>query len=122
MATVMSATGRNRIYTDGSGDGRMAWYNETTGESWSGHQSGVTNNEAEYLAISNALEAAKVKEVEIVSDSKLVVSQLKREWHIKEDGLRRLFDGVHSLVRERGLKVEFKWVPREENKAGKYLG
>lgn len=118
----MSVTEKQKIYTDGSGDGRIAWYNEATGESWFGHQSGITNNEAEYLAIFNALESAKAKDVEILSDSKLVVSQLKREWHIKEDSLRKLFDKVHSLIRERGLKVEFVWIRRKENKAGKYLG
>jgi len=112
----------HKIYTDGSGDGRMAWYNEATGESWSGQQPGLTNNEAEYLAVHKALEAATSKDVEILSDSKLVVNQLKREWHIKDDKLRVLFDKVQALIRERGLKVEFKWVPRKDNPAGKYLG
>lgn len=118
----MSVTEKQKIYTDGSGDGRMAWFNETTGESWSGRRSNVTNNEAEYLAIQNALESVKTKEVEVLSDSKLVVSQLKREWHIKESRLRELFDKVHELIRDRKLKVTFTWVRREENKAGKYLG
>lgn len=111
-----------RIYTDGSGDGRMAWYNESTKETWSGRQEGLTNNEAEYIAVINALESAKVKDVKILSDSKLVVNQLKREWHIKEDKLRKLFDSVHELIKRKGLNVEFEWVPREENPAGKYLG
>lgn len=111
-----------KIYVDGSGDGRMAWFNEATGESWSGQQQGLTSNEAEYMAIYNALEATAAKEIEILSDSKLVVSQLNREWHIKESRLRKLFDKVHELIRDRGLSVEFKWIPRKENKAGKYLG
>lgn len=118
----MPTVTKNKIYTDGSGDGRMAWYNETTGESWSGRQSGLTNNEAEYLAIYNALSTAKTKDIEIISDSKLVVSQLKREWHIKEDRLREIFDKVQALIRECGLNVTFSWVAREQNKAGKYLG
>lgn len=113
---------RHKIYTDGSGNGRMAWYNETTGESWSGRQQGLTNNEAEYTAVYKALEAAKSKEIEIVSDSKLVINQLKREWHIKDDKLRELFDKVQRLIRERKLSVEFKWVSRKANPAGKYLG
>lgn len=117
---------KHRIYTDGSGDGRMAWYNEATGESWSGQQAGLTNNEAEYLAVYEALNAIKPKgvdiEIEILSDSKLVVNQLKREWHIKDDKLRALFDKVQALIRERGLKVGFRWIPRKENPAGKYLG
>jgi len=118
----MGSSVTQKIYTDGSGDGRMAWFNETTGESWSGRQAGLTNNEAEYLAVYEALKAAQSKEIEIVSDSKLVVSQLKRDWHIKEDRLRGLFDKVNTLIREKGLKVKFNWVPRTQNKAGKYLG
>ena len=111
-----------RIFTDGSGDGRIAWYNESTGENWSGRKQGITNNEAEYLAIEDALTKAKQKDVEIVSDSKLVVSQLKREWHIKEPRLRELFDEVQALIKQRGLKVNFVWIPRGKNPAGKYLG
>jgi ribonuclease HI len=114
--------GIHRIYTDGSGDGRMAWFNETTGEHWSGSEHGITSNEAEYTAVHVALEAAKTKDIEILSDSKLVVNQLNREWHIKDDRMRELFDKVQALIRERGLKVKFTWVPREENPAGKYLG
>jgi len=113
---------KHKIYTDGSGDGRMAWYNATTDESWSGHQPGLTNNQAEYLAIYNALKSTKSKNIEILSDSKLVVNQLKREWHIKDDKLRALFDKVQALIRQRGLRVEFHWVARRNNLAGKYLG
>jgi len=111
-----------KIYTDGSGDGRMVWYNETTGEHWSGRQAGLTNNEAEYLAVYNALKSAKTKNIEILSDSKLVISQLKREWHIKEERMRELFNKVHKLIRDRSLSVKFIWVARKNNPAGKYLG
>jgi len=111
-----------KIFTDGSGDGRIAWYNESTGENWSGRKQGITNNEAEYLAIEDALSKAKSKDVEIVSDSQLVVSQLKREWHIKDEKLRKLFDRVQKLIRDKKLNVKFSWVRRENNPAGKYLG
>jgi ribonuclease HI len=111
-----------KIFTDGSGDGRIAWYDETTGENFSADSTASTSNEAEYLAVKDALSKAKSKDVEIFSDSKLVVSQLKREWHIKEPRLRELFDDVQALIKQRGLKVAFTWIPREENPAGKYLG
>jgi len=116
---------KQKIYTDGSGDGRMAWFNETTGESWSGQQPNITSNEAEYIAVLTALQSATADEsteIEILADSKLVVNQLKREWHIKDDKMRVLFDKIQQLIRERNLKVEFTWIPREENPAGKYLG
>jgi len=114
---------KHKIYTDGSGDGRMAWYNESTGESWSGQQADVTNNEAEYIAVQKALESAESNaEIEILSDSKLVVNQLNREWHIKDARMRKLFDKIHKLIREQKLNVTFVWISRAENKAGKYLG
>jgi len=112
----------HRIFTDGSGDGRMAWYNETTGEHWSGRQAGLTNNEAEYLAVYNALKSAKTKNIEILSDSKLVINQLKRNWHIKNDRMRKLFDQIQKVIQDRDLKVTFRWVARRNNPAGKYLG
>jgi ribonuclease HI len=76
----------------------------------------------EYTVVYKALEAAESKEIEILSDSKLVVNQLKREWHIKDERMRELFDKIHKLIRERSLKVEFRWVSRKDNPAGKYLG
>lgn len=112
----------DKIYTDGSGDGRIAWYNETTGESWSGRENVSSNNEAEYLAVIRALESVKSENVKIVSDSKLVVNQMKREWHIKEDNLRKLFDEAQKVIKDRKLNAEFEWTPRENNPAGKYLG
>jgi ribonuclease HI len=111
-----------KIFTDASGDGRIAWYNETKDEGWSGQSEAKTNNEAEYLAVIAALESAKEKDVDIFSDSKLVVGQLRREWHIKQDRMRELFDKVQKLIKERGLKVTYCWVAREDNPAGKYLG
>lgn len=112
----------HRIFTDGSGDGRLAWYNETTKESWSAKTHVSSNNEAEYLAIYNALNSAKTKNIEVLSDSQLVVNQLKREWAIKSDRMRDMFDKVHYIINMRSLEVQFTWVPREKNPAGKYLG
>lgn len=113
-----------RIYTDGSGSGKMAWFNETTGEHWSGEKRGITSNEAEYLAVYDALSKVEPSSgnVEILSDSMLVVNQLNREWHIKDDRMRELFDKVCKLIQEKKLSVKFVWVPREDNPAGKYLG
>ena len=101
----------------------MAWYNETTGESWSGQEPDITSNEAEYTAVLNALQNVETTdEIEILADSKLVVNQLNREWHIKDAKMRTLFDKIQQLIREKQLKVEFTWISREENPAGKYLG
>ncbi len=110
-----------KIYVDGSGDGRYCWINETNGTNKTYLEKGLTNNEAEYLAVLRALQENS-GEIEILSDSKLVVNQLNGEWHIKEVRLRELFDKVQKVIKEKGVKATFTWIPREENRAGKYLG
>ena len=77
-----------------------------------------TNNEAEYLAVIMALEDLE-NVSEILSDSELVIKQLRHEYSIKADHLRPLAMKVWDLSKG---KVKFIWVPRKENKAGKVLG
>ncbi|WP_449462734.1 ribonuclease HI family protein [Tardisphaera miroshnichenkoae] len=60
-----------------------------------------TNNEAEYTAVLKALEAALrlgEREVVVVSDSKLVVSQLKGVWAIRNPRMAKLNEQVRSLI------------------------
>lgn len=111
-----------RIYVDGSGDGRFCWFNKTKNISKSYREKGISNNESEYLAVYNALVDNRAEEIEILSDSKLVVNQLNRKWHIKEDRLRKLFDKVQEVIRRKNIKLTIKWIKRENNLAGKYLG
>jgi ribonuclease HI len=111
------------IYTDGSGKtGKYAYVAET--KSGIVHREfrkpGITNNEAEYLAVIFALTDFSDKEITLRSDSQLIVNQLNHEYAIKEDRLRELASRVWSLCE--GRSVEFVWVPRERNKAGKLLG
>jgi len=79
----------------------------------------LTNNQAEYKAIIAALQEHPGEELTILSDSQLAVRQLNREYEIRDPELRDLAGKVRSLCRNR--KVVFKWVPREENLAGKVL-
>ena len=86
-----------------------------------------TNNEAEYRAVLFALERlVNVYYLEILSDSQLVVNQLNREWHIRNDNLRQLAQKIWNNIATRkakhGCKITFTWIPREQNKAGKMLG
>src|SRR4030043_148668 len=65
----------------------------------------TTNNQAEYRALIKALKEArkyKPSEVTCYSDSKLMISQLKGEWKIKEPQLRDLHGDVKDL--EKGFK------------------
>jgi len=108
-----------KIYVDGSGNGKYGFFIEETNEAKVFIKEDITNNQAEYLAILEVLKLTNGN-IEIYSDSKLVVNQLNHEWHIKEDNLRNLAVEVWKLIDNR--KVSFIWIPREQNKAGKLLG
>jgi ribonuclease HI len=85
----------------------------------------ATSNTNEYLAHKLAIEWAiknKIKNIEIISDSQLVSYQLSDKFHIKEDHLRALNLEIWEMIEENNIKVDFRWLPRKENKAGKLLG
>ena len=78
----------------------------------------ATNNTAEYLALVVALQQALMmglREIEIRSDSELLVKQYLGEYKVKEDSLKQFFLLVMHL--RRGFdKLIVKHIPREENK------
>jgi len=113
------------VSTDGSGDGRFGYVamsqdNLETIDAKVVREEGITNNCAEYKAVILALRTFPNEDLKIYSDSQLVVNQLNHVWHIKSDNLRKLALLVWDLAKDR--KVEFVWVPRKQNKAGKLLG
>lgn len=77
----------------------------------------LTNNEAEYYALIEALKYA-IRGDEIYTDSQLVVHQVSGQWKINFPHLRNLVNIVHKLQRE-GVKIL--WIPRNYNYAGKVL-
>lgn len=83
-----------------------------------GERIGVaTNNVAEYRALIAGLEKAlelAVGEVEVVSDSELLVKQMRGEYRVKNEGLRELSVQATRLGRQLG-SVEFRHVRRERN-------
>jgi len=83
-----------------------------------GERIGVaTNNVAEYSALIAGLEKALelgVGEVEVVSDSELMVKQMRGEYRVKNEALRELFLEASRLAR--GLEnVSYTAVRREHN-------
>lgn len=84
----------------------------------------ATNNYAEYLAVSRALEVAKqhfgkkTKDIafEIRLDSELVKKQLNAEYQIKEPGLVPLFIAIHNLRVSAFPHLTLTHVRRELNK------
>ena len=77
----------------------------------------ATNNVAEYRALVAGLERARdagVHELEVVSDSELVVKQMRGEYKVKKAALRELSLEAARLAREIGA-VRYTAVPREHN-------
>lgn len=85
---------------------------------------GLTNNEAEYQAVIFALEKfkalfgkkiAQTSEIEIKSDSELLVNQLNGSYKILEEKLQPLFLKIWNLKID-FKKVKFSLIPREKNR------
>jgi len=77
----------------------------------------ATNNVAEYRGLLAGLEAALergVEEVEVVSDSELLVKQMRGEYKVKNEALRELVDDAEALAR-RLKRVRYTAVRREHN-------
>jgi ribonuclease HI len=117
-----------RIYIDGSGarPDRMgsgfAWFREDTKSKHTERCDGLTNNQAEYRAFLAALESApKRTHIEILTDSQIVAYQFNGAYKAKEPSLAALLSEVHGLIRKNSLTVIVKWIPREQNLAGKLI-
>ncbi len=117
--------GRAHVYFDGacrgnpgpaaigwllvSSDGVIAEGNDRIGE--------TTNNDAEYQALIQALEAADdygLEEVDIRGDSQLIVKQVRGEWDTNEPTLRERRIRVRQLL-EGFERWSLEHVPREIN-------
>lgn len=89
----------------------------------------MTNNEAEYKAVIFALKKfkaifgkklAKESEIEIRSDSELIINQLNGNYKILEPSLQPLFLEIWNLKLDFG-KVKFKLVSRKRNEQADQL-
>jgi ribonuclease HI len=117
---------RARLYTDGGARGNPgpAAYayvleaDDGTVLDARGETIGIaTNNVAEYRALVEGLEAAVragVDELEVVSDSELVVKQMRGEYRVKNAALRELSLEAARRAREIG-RVTYRAVRRESN-------
>ena len=83
----------------------------------------ATNNVAEYSALLAGLEQAVelgVGELEVVSDSELMVKQMRGEYKVKNEALRALSLRAEGLARRIG-KVTYTAVRREHNELADQL-
>jgi ribonuclease HI len=77
----------------------------------------ATNNVAEYRALVAGLARAGelgIDELEVVSDSELLVKQMRGEYRVKNEALRLLSLEAARLARQIGA-VRYTAVPREQN-------
>ncbi|TMK91937.1 MAG: ribonuclease HI family protein [Actinobacteria bacterium] len=77
----------------------------------------ATNNVAEYRALVAGLEKAVelgLDEIEVVSDSELLVRQMRGEYKVKNAALRELNEAAEALA-DRLRKVTYTAVRREHN-------
>lgn len=79
-----------------------------------------TNNQAEYLALIEALKLRKkAKKAIVYCDSQLIVNSIKRNWKMKKSPhLKELQIEALGLVDE---DIDLKWIVRDNNLAGQYL-
>jgi ribonuclease HI len=83
----------------------------------------VTSNQAEYRALIRALQLARTRgahEVEVLSDSELLVKQVNGEYRVRNADLRPLAEQAKQL-RGRFDLCRVRWITRQENLAGQLL-
>ena len=85
-----------------------------------GKGTGMSNNVAEYAALCEALrylirEKMTLLPVEIRSDSRLLVNQMKGEWKFHKGLYAQKYRDAKALATQFD-RVKFRWIPREENK------
>ena len=118
---------RAKLWTDGGARGNPgpAAYayviEDEDGDSLAAHGEAIgiaTNNVAEYSALIAGLEKAielGVRELEVTSDSELMVKQMRGEYKVKNVALRELSLRAGRLARELS-SVSYTAVRREQNK------
>ena len=77
----------------------------------------ATNNVAEYSGLVAGLAKAAelgVRELEVVSDSELLVKQMQGEYRVKNEALRRLWEEANDLERS-FARVRYTAVRRAHN-------
>jgi ribonuclease HI len=127
-AVVAEQAKRTRLFTDGAARGNpgpagagavilspeghiVAKIGKFLGDS--------TNNVAEYWGLILGLKRAKamgIKELEVYSDSELLVKQLAGDYAVKADHLRPLHDEAQALLKGFSF-IQVRHIPREENTA-----
>jgi ribonuclease HI len=117
---------KTKLFTDGGARGNpgpaaFAYVLETEdGTVLAAHGEAIgtaTNNVAEYRALVEGLRKAAelhLDEIEVVSDSELLVNQMRGDYKVKNEALRELWLDANDLEKKLG-KVTYTAVRREHN-------
>lgn len=90
----------------------------------------ATNNQAEYLAVANALIWLKINlskfskdidNIQFYLDSELVVNQLSGKYKIKSVSLSPIIHQIKNCQARIGRGVEYQYIPRSQNKDADHL-
>ena len=86
----------------------------------------VTNNEAEYLAVIEALSQISnfqfpISKIHVYLDSKLVCEQLSGRWKVKNARMQEFLLKAKTLENEIDAPISYTHIPREENKEADVL-
>ena len=132
MGSTLFPAGKLIIYTDGGARGNPgpAAIGVVIGDRKYGEKIGdTTNNVAEYKAVVFALKKskhllgkkrAKETDLEINVDSELIYKQVNGQYKILEPELQEFFIQIWNLKQD-FKSVEFRKIPREQNKAADRL-
>ncbi len=79
-----------------------------------------SNNEAEYAALSMAVQEIELLgvhhlPVRFIGDSRTLVNQMSGEWAVPEESLARWADRIDQRLEKIGIHPEYEFVPRKEN-------
>jgi len=83
----------------------------------------TTNNRAEYIAVIESLRVAKelkAKRLKILTDSELLVKQMKGAYKTKNETLKKLHDKIETLSKEFEV-IAYEHIKREENSSADAL-
>jgi ribonuclease HI len=86
--------------------------------SMSGYIGKTTNNVAEYAALLALLKNVRrfpCTHMRVHSDSELMVRQLRGEYKVKDPSLKRQHQKVKAALAALPFKVEFRYIPRNQN-------
>ena len=129
MSGLLNRVDKVKIYIDGASNGEgiggigIQILNNGAEKNISRSIGKATNNEAEYSALIEGAEIALMnnfKNIEIYSDSELLVKQINGEYKVKAKNLIPLKKKVDSAL----AKIEnysLEWIPREQNRSADRL-